>query len=129
MSKIWCESCGASTESGITTIKFCASCGRPFGSSFKSTPPKPSVTISSTNTSDDEPVEVPELDKLDIEIKVDKDDKVTFGQEFQRGKIGITREKVSRPYIKPSKKKKNVQEFLAQQIAQKSAQTKDISDN
>jgi hypothetical protein len=88
--KIYCQSCAQATEYSSTKPMYCSACAKPFSGALPSMPQAPTVTStpaappkkakaavlitpSRIATDDDEddsdiPTEVPQIDKLDVEI-------------------------------------------------------------
>jgi|TARA_R110002020_G_scaffold475427_1_gene709967 hypothetical protein len=80
--KVYCPTCGSGTNYTITKPKFCAGCGEAFSALnttpakriFRSDPQNPIATIQ--EEVEEEQFQMPNLDKLDIDIQSSKSFKV-----------------------------------------------------
>lgn len=94
MLRIFCQNCGSKHE--YTDLKpiFCCQCSASFDSSAPKPTLKPKVVISQTNDDDEDDggEEVPEIEKLDVEVEVRRR-KQTIADIVGTPKQEITREK------------------------------------
>lgn len=101
---IFCPQCGAKHSAACN---FCTSCGHSLRS-LASTPKKSSSKISVINNSedDDQPTQIPSIDKLDVEIQINKrketiaDIAGTQRQEFVRETQNLSQEELIKQYKK-----------------------------
>lgn len=88
MSLKYCTICGTKHEYTIEIPRFCSSCGTSFGgTSVASTKPAQKNTFAKTATSkqddageEDADREVPNISQIQIEIEVEKNPKIKFGE-------------------------------------------------
>ena len=81
--KVYCPTCGSGTDYSLKKPKFCAGCGEAFSALnktpakrvFKTDPHNPVATIQ--EEVEEEEFEMPNIDRLDVEINASKSFKVT----------------------------------------------------
>jgi hypothetical protein len=88
--KIYCPDCGTAINYAAKKPNFCQSCGNPLSSSVAKQLPAAVAPPEEVDTESD--FEMPDIDKLDVEIDVFKN-KVTFGELANAPQMGFTREK------------------------------------
>lgn len=81
--KVYCPTCGSGTEYSLKKPKFCAGCGESFSALAKTsakrvfrTDPKNSIATVQEEVEEEE-FEMPNIDRLDVEINASKSFKVT----------------------------------------------------
>ena len=98
---LYCTKCGKKHEFTLEKPKFCSECGNPFGGEVKS-----SITPATKNTQtkahvdvedsdEDLDKEVPQIDKILVEIETDSLPRFKFGEAKKIG--SFAREKPSKP--------------------------------
>lgn len=103
MSLKYCTSCGTKHEYTLEIPKFCSNCGTPFSGiaqtkQIEGTVIKKNSSIvkqSTENDEEDAEKEVPQISEIQVEIEIDRTQKIQFGNAKQS--MSFAREKQSKP--------------------------------
>lgn len=88
--KIYCQECGSAMSYVSQKPNFCQGCGQSLGSVKK--PEQTKEVESSVAVEDVENFELPNIDKLDVEIEVYKPN-ITIGQLADNPQMGFSRDR------------------------------------
>lgn len=91
--KIYCQNCGSAMSYTSQKPNFCQGCGQSLGSVSK--PEQTKEVENSAATEVTENFEIPNMDKLDIEIEIYKPN-MTIGQLSENPQMGFSRDKPKR---------------------------------
>jgi len=122
--KTYCSSCGYKMEYPASSGKpnFCSSCGVPLGNDKNA--PKSQARLAAEgvaedddyDSDDDEPVRVPHIDKLEIDIQTDKLKAVSMAEIFKAASMDD-----SRPQKDPSKNTRVSKKKILDQLKKESS--------
>jgi len=92
--KVYCPTCGSGTEYSLKKPKFCAGCGEAFSALnktpakrvFKTDPQNPMATVQ--EEVEEEEFEMPDMDKLDVDIEASKSFQVTSLKDLAGTNLG-----------------------------------------
>ena len=91
--KIYCQECGSATSYTSEKPNFCQSCGQSLGP-VKTKAVENPAAMEAVET-EEEVFEVPDIDKLEVEIEVYKPN-ITIGQLADNPQMGFARDKPKR---------------------------------